>query len=68
VAASRIPQSEIGSQPISEITVPQLLAALRKIEKTGKFETAHKSKELAGRVFMFAIAEGDKGIATPLPI
>jgi integrase len=53
---------EIGSQPIGEITAPQLLAALRKIEKTGKFETAHKSKELAGRVFMFAIAEGDKGV------
>jgi integrase len=53
---------EIGSQPIGEITAPQLLAALRKIEKTGKLETAHKSKELAGRVFMFAIAEGDKGV------
>jgi hypothetical protein len=29
---------EIGSQPIGEITAPQLLAALRKIEKTGKYQ------------------------------
>jgi integrase len=50
---------EIGSKPIGEITAPELLAALRKIEATGKIETAHKSKELAGRVFMFAIASGD---------
>lgn len=54
--------TENGCQRIGEITAPQLLAALRKIEKTGKLETAHKSKELAGRVCMFAIADGDKGV------
>jgi integrase len=52
----------IGDRPINEITAPELLGALRQIEKTGHLETAHKSKELAGRVFMFAIAEGVPGV------
>jgi integrase len=53
---------EIGNEPIGEITAPLLLAAIRKIEKTGKYETAHKTKELAGRVFSFAIAEGTNNV------
>ena len=49
---------EIGQKPINEISAKQLLAALRKIEARGKIETAHKTKELAGRIFGFAVAEG----------
>lgn len=48
----------IGSRPISEITPPELLSALRKIEARGAFETAKKAKQTAGQIFRFAVASG----------
>lgn len=48
----------IGSRPVSEITAKELLAALRRIEKRGVKETAHRARALAGRVFRYAIATG----------
>jgi integrase-like protein len=49
---------EIGSRPIGEVAAPELLAALRKIESRGAHETAHRTKQLAGRVFRYAVATG----------
>ncbi len=49
---------QLGKKPVSEITPPDLLAALRKIEKRGAIETAHRTKQTAGQVFRFAIATG----------
>ena len=49
---------EIGSRPINEITPRELLNVLRKVEKTGKLETASRAKNKAGQVFRFAILEG----------
>jgi integrase len=49
---------EFGARPIGEIAAPELLAALRKIESRGKHETAHRAKQLAGRVFRYAVATG----------
>jgi integrase len=48
----------IGDIPISDITAPLLLAALRKLERRGVVETAHRARSLAGRVFRYAIATG----------
>ncbi len=48
----------IGGRPIHEIEAPELLAVLRKIEVAGKTETAHKVKELCGRVFLYGVATG----------
>ena len=48
----------LGRLPISEITPPQLLAALRRIEDRGALNTAHKAKQYAGQVFRYAIASG----------
>ncbi len=48
----------LGHRPIAEITPPELLKALRKIESTGKLETARRAKIKAGQVFRFAILEG----------
>ena len=45
-----------GRMPISDITVPDLLAVLRRIEATGNYETAHRVLQLAGRVFRYAVA------------
>ncbi len=49
---------EIGSRPIGEITPRELLDALRKIEATGKLETAGRAKIKAGQVFRYAMLEG----------
>lgn len=48
----------IGSRPIREITPPELLVPLRKLEGRGKHETAHRTKQRAGQVFRYAIATG----------
>jgi Peptidase family M28 len=48
----------LGDQPIAEIKAPDLLAALRKIEARGKYETTHRAKQRCGQVFRYAIATG----------
>ena len=49
---------QIGRRPINQITAPELLMALRKIEARGAIETAHRAKQTAGQVFRYAIATG----------
>lgn len=49
---------EIGSAPIAEVTPRALLEALRKVEATGKLETAKRARIKAGQVFRWAILEG----------
>lgn len=44
--------------PITDVTAPLLLASLRKLEKRGVIETAHRARSLAGQVFRYAIATG----------
>jgi integrase len=48
----------IGRRPIREVTPPELLAALRKIEARGHHETAHRAKQKCGQVFRYAIVTG----------
>jgi integrase len=48
----------IGGMPITDVTAPMLLATLRKLEKRGVVETAHRARSLAGRIFRYAIATG----------
>ena len=48
----------LGARPIAEITAPELLAVLRKIEARGAFEMSKKSMQLAGQVFRFGVATG----------
>src|SRR6201988_4206055 len=49
---------EFGKRPISEIKAPEILDALRKIEKRGRHETATRARGTIGAVFRFAIATG----------
>lgn len=49
---------EIGSTPLTEVTPRLLLDALRKVEATGKLETAKRARVKAGQVFRWAILEG----------
>jgi integrase len=48
----------IGRRPIGEITPPQLLEVLRRVESRGVIETAHRARENCSQVFRFAIATG----------
>ncbi len=45
----------IADLPVSDISAPILLSALRKIEKRGVLETAHRARSLCGRVFRYAM-------------
>lgn len=49
-----------GKRPIAEITSPEVLAPLKKIEARGRFETATRTKELCGAVFRFGMATGHR--------
>jgi len=46
---------DIGARPIKDITAPELLAVLKKVEKRGVFETAQRLLQRCGAVFRFAI-------------
>jgi integrase len=48
----------IGSRAVEDITAPDLLACLRRVESRGAIETAHRIKQVAGQVFRYAIATG----------
>lgn len=48
----------LGHRPVSEITAPELLDVLRKIEARGIHYTAVRMRELSGQVFRYAIATG----------
>jgi integrase len=48
----------LGQQPISEITAPDVLKVLRRVESRGAIETAHRIKTVCGQVFRYAVATG----------
>ncbi|QDZ29557.1 integrase arm-type DNA-binding domain-containing protein [Noviherbaspirillum sp. UKPF54] len=48
----------LGTRPINEITAPELLAVLRRIELRGALETAHRALQNCSQVFRYAIATG----------
>lgn len=48
----------IGKRSVNEITAPELLMVIRKIEAKGHLETAHRVLELCGQVLRFAVQTG----------
>jgi integrase len=48
----------IGARPIAEVTAPELLAVVRRIEKRGALDTAHRALGKCGGVFRYAVATG----------
>lgn len=48
----------LGDRPVMEITAPELLTVLRKIESRGAHEKAQRTREYVGRVFRYAIQTG----------
>ena len=51
----------IGHRVIGEVTTPDLLACLRRVESRGAIETAHRVKQVSGQVFRYAVATGKAG-------
>ena len=47
-----------GDRPVSEVTAPELLHALRKFELRGRYESARRLRAVAGMIFRYAIATG----------
>ncbi len=48
----------VGRRPIAQITAPELLDVLRKIEARGVIETAHRAHESCSQVFRYAVGKG----------
>jgi integrase len=48
----------LGARAISEITAPDLLAAVRKIEHRGARDLAHRVLQVASQIFRYGVATG----------
>jgi integrase len=48
----------LGDKPINTLTPPMVLAVLRRVEKRGVVETAHRALENCSQVFRYAVATG----------
>lgn len=48
----------IGEKAIAEITPPEILAVMRRIENRGTLDTAHRVHQDCGQVFRYAVATG----------
>lgn len=48
----------IGKKPISDITAPEVLSVVKRIETLGILETAHRALQTAGQVFRYAVQYG----------
>jgi len=48
----------VGQRAVNEIEAPEILSVLRRIEKRGAVETAHRAKQNCGQVFRYAVATG----------
>ncbi|MCG8536181.1 MAG: integrase arm-type DNA-binding domain-containing protein [Pseudomonadales bacterium] len=48
----------LGRRPIADISPPELLKALRRVESRGAVDTAHRAHQTSGQVFRYAIATG----------
>jgi integrase len=48
----------LAERPIADITTPELLTVLRKVEARGRYETARRLRSTCGTIFRYAIATG----------
>lgn len=48
----------LGARAIGDITAPELLSVLRRVEARGALEMAHRVRGLCGEVFRYAISSG----------
>ncbi len=48
----------LGSKPIADITAPEILDCIKRIQSQNKLETAHRTLQSAGQVFRYAVQTG----------
>lgn len=48
----------LGGRPLAEITAPEVLKALRRVEGRGALDTAHRVLQNCGQVFRYGVATG----------
>jgi integrase len=48
----------MGRTPVAEVTAPEVLRVLERIESRGTTDTAHRAKQNIGQIMRFAIATG----------
>lgn len=48
----------IGGRPVSDVSAPELLDVVRRIETRGALQTAHRALGNCGQVFRYAVATG----------
>ena len=48
----------LGGKPVADITAPDLLTAIRRVESRGKIETAHRTLQTCGQVLRYAVVTG----------
>ncbi len=48
----------IGSKPIAEISAPEILSVMKRIEGRGTLDTAHRVHQDCGQIFRYAVATG----------
>ncbi|MFP3433584.1 integrase arm-type DNA-binding domain-containing protein [Paraburkholderia sp. SIMBA_061] len=51
----------LGKRAIGEISAPELLAVIRRVEERGATDTAHRALQNCGQVFRYAVATGRAG-------
>lgn len=56
----------LGAKPTDEISAPEVLEVLRRIEKRGTLDTAHRAKGNISQVLRYAIATG-RALRDPCP-
>eukprot|EP01037_Dinobryon_pediforme_P018738 gene18738-19042_t len=49
---------DLNNRPISEVSPPEILAILKRVEARGKLETAKRLRAVTGEVFRYAIQTG----------
>lgn len=49
-------REDLGARPISEVTAPEVLSVLKKMEARGRHESAGRLRSTIGRVFRYAAA------------
>lgn len=48
----------IGSKAIADITAPEILESIKRVQNQNKLETAHRTLQAAGQVFRYAVQTG----------
>lgn len=48
----------LGARPVSELTAPEILTVLRRVESRGALDTAHRAQQHVSTILRYAIATG----------